>query len=121
MLPTNFLSVSPLADIDNVIKYSEADKPLFEELYQVLKKHNAQERFGVTLLHSHFDLAENEVLLESTDKKTRRQTIKPVTLDELSLMETIETAWRLDAYGIEPVFRCQVETTSVPPQHVDRP
>ncbi len=120
MQTTNVLTANSLAHIDDVVGYTEQDKPLFDELYEVLKKHNALDRFGVSLLHSHFPMSENEVLLESTDTISRRQMIEPITREELANMSVIETSWRLDIKGPQPVFRCQVEHTSVPPQHVDR-
>lgn len=120
MQPTNVLTAPSLSHIDEVSGYTEQDKPLFDELYEVLNKHNALNRFGVSLLHSHFPMNENEVLLESTDSVARKQMIEPITLEELAGMNVIETSWRLDANGPQPVFRCQVENTSIPPQHVDR-
>lgn len=117
----NFAPMPHLSHIDDVLKYSEADDLLFKEIYQVLKKHDAHDRFGITLLHSHFDLAQNEVLLESTNTQLRKQTIEPITIEELSNIAVIETAWKLNESGAEPIFRCQIEQTSVPPQHVDRP
>jgi hypothetical protein len=120
MLATNILLAPPLPDINEIVQYSESDKPLFDELYDVLRRFDALDRFGISLLHSHFELKENEVLLEETDRLSRTQLIKPITEEELSTISYIETSWRLDVNGPQPEFRCQVEQTSVPPQHVDR-
>ena len=120
MLATNVLSIPSLPDVNDVVKYSDLDKPLFDELYSVLNKFNALERFGISLLHNHFDLKENEVLLERTNRTNRTQTIEPISEVELMAMTYIETSWRLDVDGPKPEFRCQVEQTSIPPQHVDR-
>lgn len=121
MIATNVLSIPQLTDINEVVEFSDADKPLFDELYDVLKKYDSLHRFGISLLHSHFDLAENEVLIERTDRASRQQIIEPITLDELSEISVIETSWRLDAKGRPHAEgRCQKENTSIPPQHVDR-
>src|SRR5688572_22838994 len=67
---------SRLPDIDDVEPVSENDGPVLEALRKVLTEHNALDRFGITLLHRHFSLAEGEVLVESTDRETRTQTVE---------------------------------------------
>ena len=81
-----------IADIE---PRSDKDDALFTELSSVLKKHNALDRFGVTLLHRHFDVRPGEVLLETTDVPTRKQTIRPISSEELAKEDYIETSWRL--------------------------
>ncbi len=81
--------------ISNVEPRSDKDDTLFAELAQVLKKHNALDRFGVTLLHRHFDISPGEVLLETTDIPSRIQTIQPVQDSEIAQQPYIETSWRL--------------------------
>ena len=88
--------ISKLPDISEVKHYNESDKPVFAEIMSVLKKHNALDRFGVTLLHQHFDISEDEILCESTDTITRTQTIKPIKKSELAEQDYTETSWRLD-------------------------
>ncbi len=81
--------------IADVQPRTDGDDPLFTELAAVLKKHNALERFGVTLLHRHFDMRPGEVLLETTDIPSRVQTIEPVPEEELAGVPYVETSWRL--------------------------
>src|SRR5262245_50512481 len=85
-----------LPDIHDVIPRTAADDGLFAELAAVLDKHNARERFGVTLLHTHFPMADGEVRLEKTNVSARRQTIEPVSAQPGN---TIATAWRLGPDG----------------------
>lgn len=94
-----------LPDITEVVELNENDLPVMDEIYQVLKKHNALKRFGVTLLHEHFDVADDEVLIELTNRKSRTQTIQPVKKDNPLLSDAIETSWRLDT-GV-PVMSCK--------------
>jgi hypothetical protein len=82
--------------VNKVIPLSDADAPLVRELAEVLKKHGASERFGLTLLHRHFLFSDDEMLLETTDVTNRVQTIKPVSKAVLANEKYIETAWRLD-------------------------
>lgn len=105
MLATNVSADQFLVDITQVVPRSETDQPLFDELYEVLKRHNALKRFGVTLLHQHFDMSPDEVLLETTDKTDRTQLIQPIPKAELANLDHIETSWRLDA-GPIPVMGC---------------
>lgn len=64
--------------IDDVKPIDDADAPCLEEIRQVLEKHGALTRFGVSLLHSHFDLAEDEMMLETTDQDKREHRVRPV-------------------------------------------
>lgn len=64
--------------IDNVRPIDDEDLPCLNEIFEILKKHNCIDRFGVALLHKHFDLQEDEVLLETTDVAGREQWIRPI-------------------------------------------
>ena len=86
----------PLVDVDDVQPLNEQDQVLFSELYAVLERHGAFQRFGITLLHQHFDMADDEILLERTEKERRRQLIAPVKISSLDGQKPIETSWRLD-------------------------
>jgi hypothetical protein len=43
----------------------DRDRAVMDEVREVLAKHGALGRFGLTLLHSHFEVAHDEVLAES--------------------------------------------------------
>src|SRR5947208_2861210 len=88
--------IEPLVDVDEVVRYNEGDRELFNELQEILKKHGALRRFSVTLLHKHFDVANDEILLETTDREARTQVIRPVKKSEIDKLDYIETSWRLD-------------------------
>jgi len=94
-----------LPHITEVKPLSNEDNLTMEKLYQVLKEQNALKRFGITLLHEHFEVGDDEVLVEFTDIKTRTQTILPVSKNDPELIDSIETSWRLDT-GI-PVMACR--------------
>lgn len=88
-------ALSAPAHISDVEPRSEKDDALFAELACVLKKHDALNRFGVSLLHRHFEIKSGEVLLETTDIESRTQTIRPVDHTATDDDPCIETAWRL--------------------------
>ncbi len=98
--------VSAPVHISEVEPRSEKDDALFEELAAVLKKHNALDRFGVTLLHRHFKIEPGEVLLETTDIPGRIQTICPVKHHEMAADPYIETSWRLGDGWIAMGCKC---------------
>ena len=89
-----------LLDIDDVEIFSpKRDQPIFDEIKAVLERHNAQSRFGVCLLHRHFDVNEGEMLLEECDAENRTLTIQPVNMRQRSDLTYIETNWRFDLEG----------------------
>lgn len=89
-----------LLDINDVPPFRpEQDQPIFDEIKAVLTKHNALSRFGVCLLHRHFDVNEGEMLLEECDSITRTLTIKPVVLSQKPDLNFMETNWRFDVEG----------------------
>jgi len=94
-----------LPHIEVVKPLSSDDNLTMTKLYNVLKEQNALDRFGITLLHEHFEISEDEVLIELTDLKNRTQTIMPVSKNDPALIDSIETSWRLDTGT--PVMMCK--------------
>lgn len=77
------LAWNTLKDIDEVRKIDDTDAPCLEEIRAVLEKHNCLDRFGISLLHSHFQVADDEILLETTDPAKREHWVRPVKRSEL--------------------------------------
>lgn len=69
---------SDLDHIADVRPIDDSDAECLEEIRAVLEKHNCLDRFGVTLLHSHFDLTDDEMMLETTDLERREHLVRPV-------------------------------------------
>lgn len=82
-----------LPDINDVEQISSKDYAVLEELRTVLVRHGYTDRFGVTLLHKHFDLNDDEVLMERTDEVARVSTLSVETRKNSS-KTTIETMWK---------------------------
>jgi hypothetical protein len=90
--------------IEAVAPLGEADREVLDEIREVLAKHGALERFSLTLIHSHFDLRDDEVLVEVVDTSARTLTIQPrPKRDPDALGDPIETSWRLDSPSGEPI------------------
>lgn len=71
----------------------EDDAECFRELRDVLKRHGALERFGVFLIHKHFDIAEDEQMTECTDHEGRQLVIEPRRTVDIDLDATMPTNW----------------------------
>ena len=69
---------SSLKHISDVKPIGDQDSKCLEDIRLVLQKHNALSRFGVTLLHSHFNLQDDEMMLETTNMENREHWVRPV-------------------------------------------
>lgn len=85
-----------LPDINVVEPFSDKDQPLINDVFEVLKKHQAVDRFGLTLLHNHFDVKNGETLLETCDTKNRRLMLQPYKAGDLPKGDFMQTTWRFD-------------------------
>ena len=81
-----------LKDIDDVEPIGENDYAVLSELNQILLKHGYTDRFGVCLLHRHFDISHDEILMENTDVDARVSVLSVEKDDDNS--NTIEPMWR---------------------------
>jgi hypothetical protein len=94
-----------LPDIDDVAPINDNDHAVLQEIRQVLQKHGYMERFGVCLLHRHFDLKEDECLMEYTDTENKTQTL--VVEKKLApSADKIETMWRF-SHHLPEVTLCE--------------
>jgi hypothetical protein len=88
----------PLPDIDAIPRpLNEADKACFADIRVVLANHGMLDRFGVTLLHEHFPVADDEVLFETCDPAARRLTMEVIKVSPDVQANSVETTWRLDS------------------------
>jgi hypothetical protein len=97
---------SRLRDIDDVEPIHEGDTTCLADIRDVLKKHGKLERFGVALLHSHFELADDEILLESTNVDARRLVTEPVKESDAD-QSNIGTIWMLREGDHETMSWCR--------------
>jgi|JI102314A1RNA_FD_contig_31_6287231_length_1144_multi_3_in_0_out_0_3 hypothetical protein len=70
-----------------------SDAECLAELRQVLAKHGRLERFGISLLHRHFHLSDDECLLESVDAVQRVLTVRAVS--KTAIGQAVQTQWSL--------------------------
>lgn len=91
--------------VEEVAPLTEDDRDCLLEIREVLLRHGGLDRFGITLLHSHFPLGEDEVLIEETDISARVQTVRPVARQQLEGVDVLETNWRFGE-TIQPLLYC---------------
>lgn len=99
-----------LPDIGEVSPVGPVDDVVFDELREVLVRHDALQRFGITLLHEHFEVANGEILVESIDSENRIITLRPMSVASSS-EDTVETSWRLDSPTAQR--RCEVQCVPI--------
>jgi hypothetical protein len=90
-------AVNRLTGIDRVERRLDSEAGLFHEVREVLKRHGVERKYGLALLHKHFDLADDEVLMEYTDIENRMLVTKPAPRSEASGGNAVETVWSLDS------------------------
>jgi hypothetical protein len=110
MATTSIAINTQLLDITEVQPYSienPTDVQCFNEIRQVLEKYNYEDRFGICLLHKHFDVFSDERLVESCDFSNRILTIEPVNVESIASTDNlIETSWNLSAKKPIPAVSC---------------
>jgi hypothetical protein len=92
------IQFNELPDIRNVDSVSPRERECLEAIRGVLEAHDCIERFGVTLLHNHFHLDEDEILVETLDAKNRTLVSRPRKTNEVDFGRLIETYWRWDKH-----------------------
>ncbi len=105
------VTVSPvqwaeLKDIDDVEPLNDSDSECLADVREVLARHGRLQRFGVALLHSHFELGSDEVLLESSDENARTLTLKPAKVEEAS-RNSVGTVWMLREGALATMSWCR--------------
>jgi len=98
-----------LKDIDETPNISAEEQQQLERLAVFMAAEGMTERFGITLLHKHFEVADDEMLLESCDPENRTLTIQPVKKAELAKTKGAhrKTQWRYDGVnGLVCVLLC---------------
>lgn len=92
-------------DLHNVAPLSDDDVECMQQVRQVLMRHGKVDRFALHLIHKHFDLANDEILIEYSDAKMREQYFRAEKIDSDTAVSAIPTTWTLRE--IEPLAACK--------------
>ena len=85
---------TPFESLDSAGTLSDSDRDCMDEVREVLARHGKLDRFGISLLHDHFPLSPDEILLETSDADRRTMTLRPAIVDPADT-STIDTQWYL--------------------------
>ncbi|SRR5258707_15735024 len=100
--PTQWAAIPDISET-NPLTLKKRD--CLREVRDVLSRYGCLDRFGVSLIHKHFEIGDAEALLETIDVDNRTLTVRPVKKDELG--PSVETQWHLrdgEAFVVCPVF-----------------
>ena len=93
-----------LPNINDVAPIDDKDHEVLQEVRDVLQRHGYTKRFGICLLHRHFDLKEDECLMEYTDDESRSQMLV-VEKKATTSSAVLETMWRFS--DMTQVTKCE--------------
>lgn len=111
--PTDIAQWNHLPDIHDVTPLNDHDRACLDAVRDVLEQFDCLGRFGVNLLHKHFEMAADELLIEQVDEAGRRLVTKPVKVGIVQgqMPGAYETQWhwqrdRHGAVALICVMRC---------------
>jgi hypothetical protein len=117
------LAYAKLRDAEEVNPLNSSDTACIDEIRAVLEKYDRIDRFGVCLLHKHFQMQDDEMLVETTDVANRKLVMEVRKRAEAEAAGGfIETQWHLGASGAQ--MGCRVACVKAGgsdshfPQHV---
>jgi hypothetical protein len=93
-------AVNRLTGIEQVERRLDSEAALFGEIRELLKRYGVEKKYGLALLHKHFDLAADEVLVEYADVESRTLITRPAPRSEASAGKAVETVWSLESGNV---------------------
>jgi hypothetical protein len=90
------MEAAPLPSFGEAMPLGDADAPFLDEMRAVMAKYGNLDRFGLSLLHEHFEVAADEIMLETNDPDQRTTTC--TTEKTATLPPYKETMWQLHPY-----------------------
>ena len=104
--PMNWNDLPHINDVETV---TPEDEQCLNEIKAVLERYGRTDKFGITLLHSHFPLADDEVFLEHTDEQARTLLSRPVKYSEILNKPYRPTVWRFDGEKAQGCAYCPLD------------
>ncbi|MFD9469907.1 hypothetical protein [Streptomyces goshikiensis] len=98
--PKEATARKPLPRFDEAEGLGPSDAAFVRDLVEVLEKHGNLDRFGLSLLHDHFPLAPDEVMVETNDSV--RRTLHAHVEKRRQTRHVKPSQWRFAPHGTEP-------------------
>lgn len=95
---------APIKDLHDCDPLSEADLECMKDVRAALAKHGKLDRFALHLIHKHFDIAEDEILVEYSEAANREQFFRVEKASSEAAKHAVPTTWTLES--MEPMARC---------------
>jgi hypothetical protein len=102
----------PIIDIADTEGFGSQDAACFAEIRDVLSKYGLLDKYGMSLIHRHFEIDDDECLLEKIDVDTRTLCVAPVKKSELTPGTTTTTMWKLAEGAVAATVACQCYVSS---------
>jgi hypothetical protein len=85
----------PIIDISETEGFTASDAACFAEVRDVLSRYGLLDKYGMSLIHRHFDIEDDECLVEKVDADARTLSVQPMKKADLKPGSTTVTMWRL--------------------------
>ena len=95
-------------DLQDVSPLDSSDIECMKDIKEVLEKHGKVNRFGLALLHKHFPVNPQDVLVEEVDQANRTLTQRVMGRDELTGVPVVDTSWHLGSSVPLSLGKCRV-------------
>jgi len=99
------LEWSRMSDVEETEPLGIEDETCLREVRDVLMKHGKSAKFGISLLHTHFDLADDECLVETIDEDQRVLTTQVKSTKDLTGIG-IPTSWKFTDADVVEMVKC---------------
>lgn len=99
--PMQWIQIKDLHECDPL---GASDIECMKDVRAALEKHGKLDRFALHLIHKHFVIDDDEILVEYSDANSREQFFRVEKIDSCDAKASIPTTWTLDQ--MEPVAVC---------------
>lgn len=83
-----------MPSFEEAMPLGPGDEDFVRDVVAVLAKYNNLQRFGLCLLHEHFPLDDDEIMMETHDTEARTYSLRAVRMSEVEA-DTKWTSWSL--------------------------
>ena len=97
MQTTSHTPTRNLPTFDDALPLAHGDEAFLEDIHAVLNKHGNLDRFGLCLIHDHFDVGTDEILLETNDPVARTLSLETVKTSDLGT-DVKFTSWDISKW-----------------------
>lgn len=102
----------PIINISEAEGFTSRDAACFKEVRDVMGKYGLLDKYGISLIHRHFDIDDDECLIEKVDVDSRTLSVAPMKKRDLQPNSTTTTMWKLTKGDEVAEIGCQCYVSS---------